>query len=155
MRRFALFAAVQCFGVAAFCQSAAITPGNLQASPGTPPSAQSLFHFDGGQLQISPQTNSEKAGPCSVPNADKNQASVQGGANQFFHAPCFSPNMLMTIARNYPPPSPLIVGRRPPGTFERIPTQWPNAKFEQIPTTWPNLKVQQISGTKPGSASQK
>ncbi len=153
MRRFALFAAVQWFGVVAFCQSAPTAPGNLQASPGTAPAAQSLFHFDGSQLQIFPQTNSQKTGSCAGQNKDENQASIQVGANQFFHAPCLSPNTLMTA--NYYPVSPALVGRRPQGTFEPIPTQWPKAKFEQIPTTWPNLKVQQISGPTPDSASQK
>jgi hypothetical protein len=161
MRRIALLAFLQCFGMMAVCQSTGITSAGAQASPQNPSSPQTLFKFSGGQFgrfsqSVSRSGESTSTGSCNGLNANQAPASEQAGASQqLFHAPCVNLRTLMEMADVNQPAAPLVVRRGPQVKAEPIPTQWPDAKFEQIPTTWPRMKMQQIAGRNSGSAPSK
>ena len=152
MRRIALVAVFQCFGIMAFCQSMTLTPGNLQPSPNKPLAPQPLFNFDSGQFlngdqfgQISPSAKAGNPDFCDHLNAIQKQMSAQADLTQTSHVPCMNLKALPEVARlAMLAPQPLA-GHRPHAHLQPIPTQWPDAKVEQTPTTWPNLKVEQIA----------
>jgi len=155
MRRFALFAVLQCFGMMAFSQSMAIAPGTPPASSDKISAPKPLFNFDSSQFkQIPPSAKTRNADSCHSLNANQSQASALGDLNQPFHVPCLNLNYPM-VALNYVPASPSLTQPWPKAKLEPIPTQWLNAKVEPIPTTWPNLKMLPIAGHNLGSVSAK
>lgn len=128
MRRFILFAALQWFGIMAFCQSMAPAPATARTAPEKQSASQPLFHLNSGQF-----------GPFSSSAESMNIESISGpNANQIFKVPHMNPNTFPEIAH-------MNLPTWPNGKLEPIPTQWPNAKIEQIPIIWPHLSMQQIS----------
>jgi hypothetical protein len=160
MRRLALFAAFQWFGILAICQSMAITPGTAQASPDEPTAPQSLFSFNGtyfGQVgQSFLSTKQESMPSCDGQGQSQNKANSHLDLNELFRVPCkgLRPNGI-AIARVEMPPYPLATSIWPNAHFGPIPTQWPDAKVEQIPGTWPNLKMLPIAKQKSSSNPSK
>ena len=155
MRRVALFAVLQCFGMMALSQSIAKAPGTLPASSDKLSAPQPLFNFDSSQFgQIFQSAKSRNMDSCLSLNANQRRVSAQGDLNQPFHVPCLNLNYPM-VALNYVPASPSLTQPWPKAKLEPIPTQWLNAKVEPIPTTWPNLKMLPIAGHNLGSVSAK
>ncbi len=160
MRRFVLFAVLQWFGILAFCQSAAVTPGTAQASPDVPLPPQSLFSFNGAQFgQVGQNFLSTKQGnmpTCEEQVQSQNKARSQVDFNQLFNMSCMDMRPKdVAIARIELPLSPLSTRKWPDAHFGPIPTQWPDAKVEQIPGAWPNLKMLPIAEQKTDSIPEK
>jgi hypothetical protein len=151
MRRFALFAVLQCCGILAFSQSLTTKPGTAQASPNKPSFPLPLFDFNSRQTpQITLSTKFWKMDSPDGLNAVQNQTGAQGDASQLFRVPPMNTGTLLAMSPLYSSivlPSPLSNRIWPNAKSEPIPTQWPNAKFEQIPTTWPDLKMLPLAGS--------
>jgi len=144
MRRIALLAVSQCFGIIAFCQSPAILSGTAQ----TP---QPLFNLNSGQFAQNFPSNKLLELHCDSPDTRRTRSTSLPDVNQPFHVPCMNPQLFALNAEDYmqlptPPHSPWPQARSIP-----IPTQWPGAKPEPIPTTWPNLKLLPLAESKPDS----
>ena len=148
MRRVALLAVSQCFGIIAFCQSSFIVASQGQRTPpDTPASVDSLFN----QFAKTPASTRLPDSSCSASSANQMQPAVSSEKNQLFHIPCMNPQLFALNAEDYmqlptPPHSPWPQARSIP-----IPTQWPGAKPEPIPTTWPYLKLLPLAESKPDS----
>ena len=149
MRRFALYAILQCCGILAFSQSVTnISP----ASQGSANNSSALYLIDlGGPQtgQITPSSEFWKMDCCDL-NAAQSQQSTHRAASQPFHVPPVQTSALLAILTSpsiLPSSSPSRIW--PNAKSEPIPTQWPNAKFEQIPTVWPHLKMLPLASSVP------
>ena len=140
MKRIALLAVSQCFGVIAFCQSPAIPSEAPQFQP-TSPAAQ-MFVWNTGQFaQTFPSSKLLKPRSCDTADTKQAQTPSQADANHLLQIPCMNAQILALNAQNSL--QPLLTPQTPWPRAKSIPipTQWPNAKPEPIPTTWPDLKL--------------
>jgi hypothetical protein len=132
VRRFLLLALVSWWGIQAFCQSTAISPGNAQIYADKPTAPQSQFNFSGKFGTVCPAANSKNMNSCYSLNADEYQASDRAAMNQISHVPCPAMSTLLEMA---------YLAAKRPKVSAQIPTQWPKAKIEPIPMIWPDSKL--------------
>jgi hypothetical protein len=142
MRRIALLAISQCFGIIAFCQSPAPTSETPKIPVTNPASGAQMFVWNGGQFaQTFPSSKLPKPRPCDTPNTNQPQSPSRPDVNQLLQAPCMNPQIFALTAQNNLQTPPMPHTPWPLAKAIPIPTQWPNAKVEPIPTTWPDLKL--------------